>query len=236
LISDKIVAVVPAAGIGSRMNSELPKQYLKINAKTILEHTVETLLNFDMIQSVFVVVHPKDEIFSTLDIAQHDRLTKVIGGNERVDSVLAGLKAAALYDKDAWVLVHDAARPMIRHREITRLIELGKQTGAAILATPSVDTLKQADSVFDKQQQIHTISKTVDRRVIWQAQTPQFAKLNQLIDAIASCAYPEKITDEASALEMAGVNVSLVEGDSSNIKITKPSDLALAEFYLQQAR
>ncbi len=236
MISDKIVAVVPAAGVGSRMNSELPKQYIKINAKTILEHTLETLLNFDMIQAVFVVIHPEDTIFAALDVSQHHKLTKVIGGNERVDSVLAGLQAAASNGKDAWVLVHDAARPMIRHQDITRLIKLGKQTGAAILATPSIDTLKQAESVFDKQQQIHTISKTVDRRVIWQAQTPQFAKLDQLINAIASCAYPEKITDEASALEMAGVNVSLVEGDTSNIKITQPSDLALAEFYLQQAR
>jgi 2-C-methyl-D-erythritol 4-phosphate cytidylyltransferase len=218
------------------MNSELPKQYIKINAKTILEHTLETLLNFDMIQAVFVVIHPEDTIFAALDVSQHHKLTKVIGGNERVDSVLAGLQAAASNGKDAWVLVHDAARPMIRHQDITRLIKLGKQTGAAILATPSIDTLKQAESVFDKQQQIHTISKTVDRRVIWQAQTPQFAKLDQLINAIASCAYPEKITDEASALEMAGVNVSLVEGDTSNIKITQPSDLALAEFYLQQAR
>ncbi|GBL05121.1 2-C-methyl-D-erythritol 4-phosphate cytidylyltransferase [Glaciecola sp. KUL10] len=233
-MSSKIVAVVPAAGIGSRMNSSIPKQYLKIHKKTIFEHTLEALLSFDMIDSVVAVLHPQDEYFSSLGIASHPKLIKVIGGNERVDSVLAGLKAASVDGKDTWVMVHDAARPMIQHHNIKHLVEVGKKTGAAILATPSVDTLKQAESDFDQQKQILGIRKTIDRKLIWQAQTPQFAKLSMLIDAIESCPSPEKITDEASALEMAGHHVSLVEGDASNIKITKPSDLALAEFYLRK--
>lgn len=234
-MSKKIIAVVPAAGIGSRMKSDLPKQYLKINDKTILEHTLAALLSFNMIEKVYVVLHPQDNYFSTLELDQNKKLSTVMGGSERVDSVLAGLKQAYTDFSDSWVLVHDAARPMIRQSDIERLIKIGQKYGSAVLATPCVDTLKQATSVFDTKNDIHKISSTIDRRVMWQAQTPQFAELGNLIKSIESCPQRQNITDEASALEMAGNKVVLVEGDASNIKITKPSDLALAEFYLSKA-
>ncbi|MFQ3235359.1 MAG: 2-C-methyl-D-erythritol 4-phosphate cytidylyltransferase [Paraglaciecola sp.] len=216
--------VVPAAGIGKRMQADRPKQYLSIAGKTILEHTIENLYRHPQICHVIVVLSPQDPYFSHLDIARAPWLTRVDGGEERANSVLAGLE---YLDKEQWVLVHDAARPCFYHEDVTRLLALAKKgTQGGILASPVRDTMKRADI---QQHIIHTEC----RDNLWHALTPQFFPLTELRKALhQALALGVDITDEASAIEWAGGTVQLIKGKANNIKVTQPEDLLLAEFYL----
>lgn len=226
IASPNIVAIVPAAGTGSRMQAEHPKQYLTIGGKTILEHAVALLLSNPRISKVIIAISAHDCWFSQLPLATHPRITVVEGGNERADSVLAGLAAAG----DApWVLVHDAARPCLHPDCLARLLELTEhsRTGG-ILATPAIDTMKRAEPGNPS-----VIAHTVDRADLWHALTPQLFP-RELLDACLkrACEEGATITDEASALEYCGYHPDLVAGRADNIKVTRPEDLALAEFYL----
>jgi 2-C-methyl-D-erythritol 4-phosphate cytidylyltransferase len=216
--------VVPAAGIGRRMQADRPKQYLSIAGKTILEHTVENLYRHPQICQVIVVLSPQDPYFSHLDIARVHWLTRVDGGKERANSVLAGLE---YLHKEQWVLVHDAARPCFCQEDVTRLLSLAQRgTQGGILASRARDTMKRANM----QQQI---THTECRANLWHALTPQFFPLAELRDALSrALAQGVDITDEASAIEWAGGAVQLIEGKANNIKVTQPEDLLLAEFYL----
>lgn len=223
--------IIPAAGIGSRMGAKKAKQYIEIDGKTVLEHTLEVFLSHPKIGQLVVVLHPKDELFQTLPIAQHDRIKTIVGGDERVDSVLAGLRYLCQLDEktteNQHVLVHDAARPCIDHASISALTEACKDELGGILAIPVADTLKQASECNT------LINKTISREKLWQAQTPQMFKLHDLYWAIINAQKEgQNITDEASAMEYSGAKVKLVLGQSSNIKITHPSDLSLAKYYL----
>ncbi|SUB81822.1 2-C-methyl-D-erythritol 4-phosphate cytidylyltransferase [Pragia fontium] len=222
-----IVAILPAAGIGSRMQSDCPKQYLSIGDKTIIEYAINMLLSHPMVQHVIVALHPQDSVFATLPISTDERISTVTGGAERSDSVLAGLELAKTMNVD-WVLVHDAARPCLRYADLDNLIQStlkAKQGG--ILAMPVRDTMKR--EVIGAQ----TISHTVDRSALWHALTPQMFPLELLYECITR-AHQEGmvLTDEASALEHCGFHPLLVSGRSDNIKVTRPEDLALATFYL----
>ena len=222
----QIIAVVPAAGIGSRMQSTLPKQYLSILGKTILEHTVAKLLAHPAIQRVVIVLHPQDRYFYSLTLAAHPRISTTIGGDSRAESVLAGLTLLAEQD---WVLVHDAARPCIQQSDIDQLLcqALHKPQGG-ILAVPVSDTLKQATAQ-------QTISSTVDRSTLWQALTPQLFNVERLRMCLKhALAKQQIITDEASAMEFGGYQPLLIRGRKDNIKVTLPEDVALATFYLQR--
>ncbi|MGR3237087.1 2-C-methyl-D-erythritol 4-phosphate cytidylyltransferase [Vibrio vulnificus] len=227
-----LVAVVPAAGVGSRMKADRPKQYLQIHGKTILEHTIERLLSHPAITQVVVAVSEDDPYYPELPIAQHPDIIRVAGGKERADSVLSALRFLSQQQQKAdWVLVHDAARPCVAHQDIDALIEhcSSHETGA-ILATPVRDTMKRANA-----QQM--IDHTVDRNALWHALTPQMFKTEVLTDALSDAlAQGVAITDEASALEWRGELPALVQGCSSNIKVTQPEDLALAEFYLSREK
>ncbi|WP_312227767.1 2-C-methyl-D-erythritol 4-phosphate cytidylyltransferase [Pseudescherichia sp.] len=220
-----ICAVVPAAGFGRRMQTECPKQYLSIGNKTILEHTVAALLANPRVERVIIAVSPGDERFAGLSLAQHPQVTVVDGGAERADSVLAGLHAAG----DAgWVLVHDAARPCLHQDDLSRLLSLCEtsRTGG-ILAAPVRDTMKRAEPGKS------AIAHTVDRNDLWHALTPQFFPLPLLKMCLTRALNDgATITDEASALEHCGYHPELVAGRADNIKVTRPEDLALAEFYL----
>ena len=222
-------AVVPAAGFGRRMQTECPKQYLSIGNKTILEHSVAALLANDRVQRVVIAVSPGDIHFSQLSLASHPQITVVDGGAERADSVLAGLKALA----DAqWVLVHDAARPCLHQDDLTRLLALSATSRVGgILAAPVCDTMKRAEPGTT------AIAHTVERNDLWHALTPQFFPRELLLDCLTR-ALDEgaTITDEASALEYCGFHPELVAGRADNIKVTRPEDLALAEFYLTRSR
>ncbi|UUM30236.1 2-C-methyl-D-erythritol 4-phosphate cytidylyltransferase [Vibrio japonicus] len=223
-----LIAIVPAAGVGSRMKADRPKQYLTIGERTVLEHTVETLLSHPAIHKVVVAISDGDPYYPDLSISQRDDVVRVSGGKERADSVLSGLEYASTQLSD-WVLVHDAARPCIKLSDIDRLIDvaLSHKTGA-ILASPVRDTMKRANTD-------NNIDHTVEREALWHALTPQMFKTQQLTHALSSAlAEQVSITDEASALEWLGEHPALVQGRADNIKITQPEDLALAEFYLQR--
>ena len=203
-----VIAVVPAAGIGSRMQSDCPKQYLPIGDHTILEHAVASLLRHPGVGRVIVAVSPTDRQFDALPLARNPRVTRVDGGRERADSVLAGLKAAA---GAAWVLVHDAARPCLHPDDLNALL--------ALTAYSRVGGILAAH--------------TVERTDLWHALTPQLFPLDLLRDClIRALDEGATITDEASALEHCGYHPELVAGRGDNIKVTRPEDLALAAFYL----
>lgn len=223
--SSGICAVVPAAGFGRRMQTECPKQYLSIGNKTILEHSVAALLAHPSVERVIIAISDGDLRFQQLPLANHPQITVVEGGAERADSVLAGLRAAG----DAqWVLVHDAARPCLHQDDLERLLALRHRSDVGgILAAPVCDTMKRA------QPGQHTIDHTVDRNDLWHAQTPQFFPRDLLFTCLSRALNEgATITDEASALEYCGYHPQLVAGRADNIKVTRPEDLALAEFYL----
>ena len=223
-----LVAVVPAAGVGTRMKANCPKQYLKIDGLTILEHTVLKLLSHSNISQVILVISEDDEYFNETSLATHPDIITVDGGNERVDSVLAGLKAID-EKNNHWVLVHDAARPCLEFADIDALINSCRQTNhGGILASPVRDTMKTSDSQLQ-------VTATVERSTLWHALTPQMFQTKLLIDAIErALADDAVVTDESSAIEYVGLPSLLVEGSSENIKITRPEDLALASFYLSR--
>lgn len=223
-----VIAVVPAAGIGSRMQSECPKQYLSIGGKTLLEHALNNLLAHPAVSRIIVAISPEDPYFSTLPIASDPRIMVVKGGKERADSVLAGLKAVS---SARWVLVHDAARPCLHIDDLSRLLAIAAtSTVGGILAAPVRDTMKRAEP--GKQ----AIAHTVDREALWHALTPQLFPLELLRDCLVRALNEgATITDEASALEYCGFHPELVMGRSDNIKVTRPEDLALAAFYLTQS-
>lgn len=223
----KIIAIVPAAGIGSRMRLDLPKQYIKIQNRTILEHTLETLLLHPNIIRIIVSLNHNDNYFHKLSISSHFRIITVIGGNKRVDSVLAGLKIV----KDInWVMVHDAVRPCLSYEDLEKLISIIKKNPVGgLLARPVSDTIKYSNKKKDKS------LYTVDREKLWHALTPQLFQINLLKFCLKKI-FKDKIsiTDEASALEYCGYNPLLVLGSCNNIKITSPEDLVFAEFYLKK--
>jgi 2-C-methyl-D-erythritol 4-phosphate cytidylyltransferase len=221
-------AVVPAAGVGKRMNADRPKQYLELAGKTVIEHTLSRLLQANVFSSVAVAISEEDPYWPELDIARHDLVITAPGGKERADSVLSGLKT--IRDKandDDWVLVHDAARPCLTTADIHHLIDtLVNDDVGGILALSSHDTLK---NVEDK-----NIIGTLDRRTIWRALTPQMFRYGMLKSALEKTEGDHRVTDEASALELMGFTPKIVEGRPDNIKITRPEDLALAQFYMEQ--
>ncbi|MGQ8366269.1 2-C-methyl-D-erythritol 4-phosphate cytidylyltransferase [Glaciecola sp. 1036] len=220
-------AVIPAAGIGTRMQSQIPKQYLKVADKYLIEYCIDTFLQHPKIEQIIVVIHPEDKTFSQLSVATNSQVHVVIGGAERADSVLAGIEYAKTTLNSEWVLVHDAARPGLSMEAISRLIDQVKNTDGGILALPATDTIKQSHD--------GSVDKTLDRNRIWMAQTPQMFKTQALHNAISQAlALNIMITDEASAMEIQGIDVKLVVGEAANMKVTQPQDLPLVEFYLNQ--
>jgi 2-C-methyl-D-erythritol 4-phosphate cytidylyltransferase len=224
----KFWAVVPAAGVGKRMNANRPKQYLELAGKTVIEHTLSRLLQANVFSAVAVAISAEDPYWPGLALANHDLIITAPGGKERADSVLSGLKA--IRDKandDDWVLVHDAARPCLTTGDIHLLIDtLVNDDVGGILALSSHDTLKWV--------QDNNILETLDRRTIWRALTPQMFRYGLLKTALEDTAGDHSVTDEASALEIKGHTPKIVEGRPDNIKITRPEDLALARFYMEQ--
>ncbi|GAA0198534.1 2-C-methyl-D-erythritol 4-phosphate cytidylyltransferase [Kangiella japonica] len=227
--SERIWAVIPAAGIGARMNSDIPKQYLKIEDKTILEYSINRFLEHSKIYKVVVALSPNDSYWEELPYKDNPRVLTTTGGVDRVDSVAAAL--AFIRESEGaesdWVMVHDAARPCLSSRHIDNLITSKESSpDGATLAVGAIDTVKQAN----KRQ---TIEKTIDRDMVWLAQTPQFFPLGTLKHAIDSALKEgQTVTDEASAMEFAGYHPSLVIGSRKNIKITEQEDLLLASIWL----
>ncbi len=222
-------AIVPAAGVGSRMLQSTPKQYLKISNKTILDYTLEKLTSHQSIKGVAVAISKTDEYWPNHQSINNKTIITAEGGAERFQSVFNALKILSNECRpNDWVLVHDAARPCLSLDDISKLINKVKNDDiGGLLAVPVHDTMKRANS-YGK------ILHTTERQYLWHALTPQMFRYNMLVDALQSAINSNTvITDEASALEAKGYQALLIEGSSSNIKITRPEDLALAEFYLK---
>lgn len=223
-------AVIPAAGSGTRMGAALPKQYLPLSGKTVLEHTVQRIARHPLIQGVIVVVAPGDQYIRRLTLPEPKIALSMAGGAERCHSVFNGLTVlAGQAAADDWVLVHDAARPCVREADITRLIdELRAHPVGGLLGLPVADTMKRTDRDGN-------VQETVQRDGLWRALTPQMFRLGLLRGALEQALSKNLlVTDEAQAIEAAGYTPRMVEGHADNIKITRPQDLALAELYLQQ--
>lgn len=219
--SRKIVAVIPASGVGSRMGADRPKQYLYLRGKTILEHTLSAFLAYTAIDEIVIAVSESDPYYANIPLLKHEKIRLVFGGATRAESVFNALKTVS---DEAWVLVHDAARPLLKRSDLDKLLQITDPNGA-ILAVPEIDTIKRAKA--------GKIIGTEDRSSLWHALTPQFFPNATLKQALQSAfEHGKTVTDEASAMELAGFSPLLVEGRSDNIKITRPEDLALAEFYM----
>lgn len=228
----KIWAVVPAAGSGKRLSAEKPKQYFNILNKTILEHTLERLLSHELVCGISLAISPSDVYWEAIQFKTAKTVVVTAGGQERCHSVLNALDALQrVSGPNDWVLVHDAARPCVRLKDIDKLItELKNHPVGGILAVPVHDTIKRSNMAAE-------IVGTVDRRQLWQAQTPQMFRLNSLRTALHLAIQDGFIvTDEASAMEHMGLQPRLVEGHTDNIKVTRQEDLQLAEFYLRKTQ
>ncbi len=222
-------AVIPAAGVGSRMQADRPKQYLPLLGCTVIEQTLQRLLAHPRIGGSVVAISSDDGWWSEVKIETDRPLWVAEGGDERCHSVLNALQTLSAHASNRdWVLVHDAARPCLRSEDIDELIRrCESHPVGGLLAVPVKDTLKRADAA-------QTVQETVDRNRLWHAQTPQMFRLGELRDALQQAlAANALVTDEASAMERAGHAPLLVEGHADNIKITHPEDLALAELYLK---
>ena len=223
-------AIVPAAGAGRRMGDVIPKQYLPLGGKTVIEHTLDTLLSCQRLAGVILVLSPDDERWAGIQQRYTEQpLETVTGGAERCHSVLNGLDhLVARVSADDWALVHDAARPCVRLEDIERLMStLESSTEGGLLGVPVADTMKRVDDDV-------CISGTVDRDGLWHAYTPQMFRVGVLRAALQQAISDgQQVTDEANAMELAGYRPRMVQGSRDNIKITVPSDLALAAFYLQ---
>lgn len=223
----KYFALVPAAGGGTRMGGECPKQYLPLAGTPLMRHALQTLAGVPAISRVYVVLAPDDELwdgFDWRDLAA--RLTVLrCGGATRAESVANGLRAMqAAVASDDWVLVHDAARCCLTRAHVERLIaDVGDDPVGGLLAVPVADTLK---CVGGEQR----VAATVARDGLWQAQTPQMFRHGMLLGALGAA--PPSVTDEASAVEALGLQPKLVAADATNFKVTYPLDLQLAGWIL----
>lgn len=225
----QLFGLIPAAGTGARMGTQVPKQYGRLGAKTMLEHAIDALLASVRIDHVLVVVAAGDAAWRSM--AERSRVSFAgVGGASRADSVYSGV--IALIDTHAaaasdWVLVHDAARPCLAAEELSSLIEsLQHDEVGGLLAMPLADTLKRDDNAA-------RVESTIARERLWRAATPQMFRVGMLREALSDPRVRESATDEAAAIEARGQRPRLIEGLATNIKVTRPSDWALAETILR---
>ncbi|MBB1485023.1 2-C-methyl-D-erythritol 4-phosphate cytidylyltransferase [Oceanospirillum sp. D5] len=235
-MNNRIWFIVPAAGTGSRMQADRPKQYLSLAGRPVIEHTLQRLTQALPDAAVVLCLNPDDPWWP--DISTPDcELHLAEGGKERCDSVLNGLNllSGKAADND-WILVHDVARPCVRTDDIRNLVSsLQDDETGGILALPVADTMKRA---ADQNPCVSRIEKTVDRNQMWHALTPQMFRYGLLKSCLErALAEGVQITDEASAVEWGGYQPALIKGQRDNLKITHPDDLWFAELFLnaQQA-
>ena len=224
--TERYWAVIPAAGAGKRMQSDIPKQYLQISGKPIIEYTLEVFTKHPDIESVIVAISDTDEYWNELPVSRHPKVKTTEGGIERCHSVMNCLDYLSdIADESDWVLVHDAARPCLKSTDIDKLINNVSATDGGLLALPVRDTMKRSND--------RHVSETVSREGLWHALTPQMFRLHNLQLALrAVIDSGELVTDESLAMERAGYRPLLVEGRPDNIKVTHNVDLYLATLYL----
>ena len=221
------IAIIPAAGSGTRVGGQIPKQFLQIAGAPILAHTMQRFIECDDIGALAIAL-PSDKLNEYRDRVQSEDVRKPVfyvgGGAERSDSILNALNAVAHLNPEI-VAVHDAVRPFVSPAQISAVIAKAREVGAAILALPVTDTIKEVENGL--------IQRTIDRRRVWRAQTPQAFRYDLLmranLEARAANLSSALTTDDALLVERLGVPVAVVEGSANNIKITTPEDLILAE-------
>ena len=225
---NNFVAIVPAAGKSSRYSGEIPKQFLTIDGRTVLELSIRPLLDFSECLGVCVLVPAEDQYHKALEIRHNPKIFIVEGGTSRIDSVTNGIKfwqqSELSYD---YILVHDAARPCLRSSDVQQLLDsIDKETDGAVLGIPCSDTIKKL-SAKDS-----LILETVDRSELWRAFTPQIFKKEVLQMKTTEENMDKEYTDEASLVEAKGGKLKMVKGFEDNIKLTFPEDLGLIKSIL----
>jgi 2-C-methyl-D-erythritol 4-phosphate cytidylyltransferase len=229
----QVFAILPAAGLGTRMAGPQPKQFLSLDGIPILIHSLRAFAAVQRVTAIFVAVRKTETERVQAQIAEYgfsDRVHVVEGGDTRQESVVHALDAVHA-DADDVILVHDAVRPLIDTATIDRTIDAVVEHGAAIVGLPATDTIKQVERTAHGA----IVTATIPREFIVQAQTPQGFRFGILQKAMADATADGFVgTDEASVIERAGFPVAVVHGSAVNLKITQPGDLELAEFYLHQ--
>jgi len=223
-------AIVPAAGVGRRMGSAIPKQYLPLSGRLVIDHALERMLLHPSIDGLYLALSEEDQWWDDTEFAGHPGLVRVPGGRERCHSVLNALeRLRQRAGPDDWVLVHDAARPCVRRSDIDHLIRMVRSHDVGgLLGMPVNDTMKRTDGA-------DRVIETVERSHLWRAFTPQMFRFGALFSAIRDALDAGfLVTDEASAVERAGMRPIMVESHPDNLKITRPEDLALAAYYLER--
>ena len=215
---------IPAAGAGTRMNSPVPKQYLPLCGRPVILHTLDVFDTMPGCVHIVIATDDRETLMPMLaDAALSTPVTVVQGGALRQDSVANAL--AAVEEADSVVLVHDAARPCVRAADVQAVAEAVAEYGAALLALPARDTLKEVRGGL--------VQGTIDRSVVWQAQTPQGARASLLRRAFAQVNARRQVTDDVALIEALGEAVHVVQGSAGNLKITSPEDIPLAEAILR---
>ena len=224
-VDARLWVIIPAAGSGRRIPGDEPKQYARVAGRSVLEWSIEPFLRRDDVAGIIVAIAAADERWDQLELATHRLIRTVPGGAERAQSVQHALQALQGFaHAQDWVLVHDAARPCLDANDLELLIKaLATDAVGGLLATPLTDTVKHSDDE-------NCVIRTVCRERLWRALTPQMFRYGALTEALARArASGQSVTDEASAMEMAGLRPRLIGGRPDNIKITLPADLELAE-------
>jgi len=218
--------IIPAAGVGARMENVLPKQYLPLAGKPIISQIIQTFFNNPRIASIHLALSPQDNFWRSFTLNPESRLhIHYTGGESRSETVLNTLKAIDIADDD-WVLVHDAARPGLTDDALNRLLDtLSQDEVGGLLAMPVADTVKKSN-------EMNMIEKTISRQNLWQAQTPQMFRYQLLKKALTD--FIGIPTDEAEAVEALGLNPKLVHGELCNLKVTYPQDLTMLEMIFEK--
>lgn len=217
----KFHVIIPAAGVGNRMQNALPKQYIQLAGKPMISHVIHVFFNNPRIAFIHLALSPEDAFWRTLPLNPESRLKlHYTGGESRSETVLNTLNAIDADDED-WVLVHDAARPGLSMELLDKLLDtLQNDEVGGLLAMPVADTLKKSNAR-------HIVEKTVPRQDLWQAQTPQMFRYATLRKALDS--FEGAPTDEAEAIESLGLQPKLVLGELRNLKVTYPQDIIVLE-------
>ena len=223
--------VIPAAGIGKRMQSQMPKQYLPLdNGRTILDQVIKTFIEIDKIKGIVIAINPDDKMFQESSYYNHPKIISIVtGGSERINSVSNAIDQLKKHaNDDDWIMVHDAVRPCIRKLDITNAIkDIEKNHHGGLLAIPIIDTVKRAQQGFT--------NNTIDRESLWRAATPQIYQLKVLQNALQRADKDNLVfTDESSMIENYGGNSKIFTCSESNIKVTTPDDIHLANYFLNK--
>lgn len=221
--------VIPAAGIGARFQSDLPKQYLRLLGKTVLEHSLSLFLNQKWVKGIILALSPDDTEFAKSSYAKESRIQVIKGADIRSQTVENALQHLRMQAKPSdWVLVHDAVRPCLHEEDLRNLVEslLSEEVGG-VLGVPATDTLKWVED--------ETIEKTLNRQQIWQVSTPQMFRLNILLKALTHCREQQlTLTDDAQAIEYYGLKSKMVRAAYPNPKLTYGGDSDYISLLLQQ--